>query len=95
MEKNAVRTTVKKGAPLKLYRLERAGRAGLDEASGYVVAAISPTHARRAIVESKLYGPGGEGPETWLDQRKSGCFLIGTAAKSVEPGAVLQAFLNG
>ena len=61
-----------------------------DCAYGFVVRAISPKAARRAVVDAKQFGD--EGPDVWLDPTATKCKQLNPDGRA---GIVLRDYVQG
>jgi hypothetical protein len=81
----------------KLYLLRRkVEKTGYDEVLGFVVAAATPSEARKIVATP---GPdhayGNEGPSTWLSPACSTVRCLGRAAPSLKVGVISRDFNAG
>lgn len=92
---------------MSLFLVKRYGHAGYDEASAFVVAAISEDQARallsalRDVDDGDFTGygrgmySGDEGPEFWANPDNTSCEMIAEFSSYTEPTVVLRDFHHG
>lgn len=76
---------------MNIYKLARLGKVYHDEASAFIVFAMSEDEARRIAGDEA----GDEGQYTWVDPSLTSCEHIGEGLDAQSPGVACRSFNAG